>query len=281
MPKILLISCVALCLLLPSWLYAKDHFAPLTLAKNFSTDVQNPVYWVSEKFDGVRCYWDGKMLLTRNGNAIQAPKWFIEQLPNIPVDGELWAGYGGYQTVTSTVFDNVPDDAQWRQISYLVFDLPNSSAVFEERQQLLNAAFAGRPRQNVKLVEHVKLDNLDAIENSLASVMKKGGEGLMLRVPGSLYVPGRSDALLKFKDRQDNEARVIAYQAGRGKYENMMGAVWVELDNGKMFKIGTGFSDEERQNPPPIGSNITFTHQGFTNKGLPRFASFERIRLEK
>lgn len=281
MPQTIIIICLVLCLLVPSLLYAKDHFAPLSLAKQFDGIMNSSAYWLSEKFDGVRCYWNGTQLLTRNGNEIHAPSWFISQLPSTPLDGELWAGRGGYQKVTRAVLDETPNEAQWRTVTYQVFDLPHSSAAFEERQKILKALISKQPRSNVKLVKHTRVENLATIEQTLESIIEKGGEGLMLRIPASNYESGRSDYLLKYKRRQDSEARVIAYQAGRGKYKNMMGAIWVELENGKMFKIGTGFSHQERQDPPPIGSDITFTHQGFTEKGLPRFASFERIKVKE
>ena len=278
MSQAMIIFCLVMCLLLPSLLYAKDQLSPLVLAKHFNGAMHNPSYWTSEKLDGIRCYWDGENLQTRNGNIIQAPIWFTQALPQQALDGELWAGRNGYQTVSKIVLDATPDDAQWRKISYQVFDLPHSREPFESRQQSLKLLLEKNTASHVQWVKQTKLESLVAIEKTLASIVDQGGEGLMLRTPGSLYETGRSEHLLKLKIRQDSEARVIAYQAGRGKYENMLGAIWVELENGKMFKIGTGFSDNERKSPPPIGSDITFSHQGFTEKGLPRFASFERIK---
>lgn len=281
MSQALIITCLVMCILLPSILYAKEHITPLVLAKHFNGVMLGTAYWSSEKFDGIRCYWDGKQLLTRNAKPIKAPVWFTDQLPSQPLDGELWAGRGGYQTVTKIVLDQIPDDIQWEKISYQVFDLPLSTAPFEERQKALKTLLENNPASHIQWVKQTKLESLPAIEKALDNIVQQGGEGLMLRTPKSIYQSGRSDHLLKLKIRQDSEARVIAYQAGRGKYENMLGAVWVELENGKMFKIGTGFSDKERQSPPPIGSEITFSHQGFTESGLPRFASFERIRMKE
>jgi DNA ligase-1 len=281
MSQALIITCLVMCLLLPSLLYAKDHLVPIVLAKHFDGVMLSSAYWSSEKLDGIRCYWDGKQLLTRTGKLIHAPKWFIAGLPSQALDGELWAGRGAYQTVTKVVLDHTPNDKQWQGIAYHVFDLPQSNESFELRQKSLKSLLEKQPLKHVQWVKQTKLESLPSIEKALAEVVDQGGEGLMLRTPGSLYKTGRSEHLLKLKVRKDSEARVIAYQTGRGKYENMLGAVWVELENGKMFKIGTGFSDDERKTPPPIGSNITFSHQGFTEKGLPRFASFERIKIKE
>jgi len=281
MPQALIIVCLVMCLLLPSLLLAKDHLSPLILAKHFDGVMHSTSYWVSEKLDGVRCYWNGEQLFTRSGRPIHAPDWFIRDLPKQPLDGEMWIKRGGYQAVTKVVLDQTPNDEQWRQVRYQVFDLPQSEAPFELRQKLLKHLVSISQNPYVHWVVQTKLESLAAIEKLLDEVVSQGGEGLMLRTPNSIYETGRSDHLLKAKKRQDSEARVIAYQAGRGKYENKMGAIWVELENGKMFKIGTGFSDAERENPPPIGSDITFSHQGFTEKGLPRFASFERLKVSE
>lgn len=281
MPQALIIVCLVMCLLLPSLLLAKEQLSPIIFAKHFDGVMHSSSYWVSEKLDGIRCYWDGSQLMTRTGRPIHAPSWFTQDLPTQALDGELWIKRGGYQAVTKVVLDQTPNESQWRQVQYHVFDLPQSDAPFELRQKLLKHLIAISRNPYLHWVTQTKLESVSAIEKLLDDVVSKGGEGLMLRTPGSLYETGRSDHLLKAKKRQDSEARVIAYQAGRGKYENKMGAIWVELENGKMFKIGTGFSDADRENPPPIGSDITFSHQGFTEKGLPRFASFERLKISE
>ena len=269
------------CLLLPSWLYAKDIVPQLTLAKIFTPQNAQQSFWVSEKLDGIRCYWNGENLLTRNGKKIHAPDWFIEKLPKQTLDGELWMGRGSFSLLSKTVLDDKPDAKLWKQVSYQVFDLPNNPAPFELRQAQLKKTIERIKLPHVQMVEQVYLKNNQEIEQHLHQLVELGAEGIMLRTPNSVYQAGRSNDLLKMKLRQDAEAKVIAYQAGRGKYENMMGAIWVEMPDGRLFKIGTGFSDHERQNPPPIGSDITYSHEGYTSKGLPKFASFQRIKIEE
>jgi len=118
------------------------------------------------------------------------------------------------------------------------------------------------------------------MRRKLEEIVRAGGEGLMLHRADALYVTGRSDNLLKLKPLEDAEARVIGYVPGRGKYRGRMGALQVETDDGKRFKIGTGFTDVVRANPPAIGTVITFTYRGLTKNGLPRFAAYLRIREE-
>jgi len=63
-----------------------------------------------------------------------------------------------------------------------------------------------------------------------------------------------------------------------GKYTGLLGALLCQLENGVEFKIGTGFSDVLRKNPPVIGSEVTFKYQGMTKYGKPRFPVFLRVR---
>ncbi|MEH6344624.1 MAG: DNA ligase [Bermanella sp.] len=281
MQNISIICLILACLLLPSWLFAKDIIPQLVLAKNFKDSLMTQAFWVSEKLDGVRCYWDGQQLQTRSGRLIHAPTWFTKNFPQEALDGELWIKRGGYQLLTKAVLDKKPNEKLWAQVSYQAFDLPKSEMPFEIRQKKLGNLIRTSQSSYLKLVTQKKMNSLPTIKLYLKQVVENGAEGLMLRKPDSLYEAGRSDHLLKMKIRQDAEARVIAYQAGRGKYTNMMGAIWVEMPNGTLFKIGTGFSDQERKSPPPIGSDITYSYQGFTDKGLPRFASFQRLKIKE
>lgn len=273
-----IIIILAGCLLLPSWLYAKDAIPSLALAKHFKNEMQSSFYWVSEKLDGIRCYWNGEELLTRNGNTIHAPKWFTDPLPDVELDGELYIARGSYQLLTRIALDKKPNLQLWEQVTLQAFDLPASKAPFEMRQNQLKDIIKNSSAQHLKLVKQKRMNSLPSIQTYLKELVDSGGEGLMLRTPDSPYQTGRTNHLLKMKLRRDAEARVIAYQTGRGKFENMMGAIWVEMEDGTLFKIGTGFNNNERQHPPAIGSDITYSYQGFTERGLPRFASFERTK---
>jgi len=71
---------------------------------------------------------------------------------------------------------------------------------------------------------------------------------------------------------------VISHIAGKGKYQDMLGSLLVEMPVGLQFRIGSGFTDQQRSNPPAIGKTITYTYHGKTQKGIPKFASFLRIR---
>lgn len=107
--------------------------SPLMLANLYRDDIPMADYWVSEKLDGVRGYWDGKQLLMRGGEAVHAPAWFTAGWPAIPLDGELWAGRGRFAQTVSTVLQAAPDDVAWREIKFMLFDLPAHPGSFSER----------------------------------------------------------------------------------------------------------------------------------------------------
>ena len=162
----------------------------------------------------------------------------------------------------------------------MVFDLPASTLPFEQRAALLEQQLAALKVPWLQWVEQHRVADAAALAILLEQVTEQGGEGLMLRHRTSSYQSGRNQDLLKLKQFQDAEATVLAHLPGQGKYAGMMGALLVETDDGRRFKLGTGFSDEQRRNPPPRGSQVTYRYRGETATGLPRFASFWRVRAD-
>ena len=251
---------------------------PALLAHVARADIDPKPFLVSEKYDGVRGIWDGKSLRTRAGNIIAAPAWFIAKLPAQPLDGELWIARGQCEKVSGMVRKATPQDDEWRQIKYLIFELPNAPGSFTERYELIKRVVKEAGFPQLVAIEQFRVNDSAALQNKLAEIVKAGGEGLMLHRADAPYVTGRNDALLKLKPLDDAEAKVIGHVPGKGKYQGKMGALRVETANGNRFQIGTGFSDAVRASPPPIGAIVTYTHRGTTEKGLPRFASFLRVR---
>ena len=251
------------------------------LAQDFTPGIDVGRYLISEKFDGVRALWDGSTLRFRSGRTIAAPAWFIAKLPKTPLDGELWLGRGQFDALSGLVRKTAPSDEAWQRVSYLVFELPGGAGNFAERAQRLRGAVEAAAWSQLKAVEHISLPNEAALRAKLAQVVQTGGEGLMLHRADAPYLTGRNAALLKLKPLHDAEARVVGHVAGKGKNVGMLGALRVETAEGKRFKLGTGFSDAQRQQPPAIGSVVTYTYRDRTPKGLPRFASFLRVSAEE
>jgi len=248
---------------------------PVLLAESWDNAADLSGWWMSEKLDGVRAYWDGKQFISRLGNLYHAPDWFVAGLPAVPLDGELWIGRKKFQRTVSVVRRQDKTDL-WKEVSYLVFDAPAAAGGFEDRLAFLKDALAGRKLPHARPHEHVLCKNIACLRTELARVESLGGEGLMLREPNSKYVAGRSATLLKVKTFHDTEAVVIAHLPGAGRHKGRLGALQARLPDGTEFSIGTGFSDKERSSPPPIGATVTFRYQELSEAGVPRFPSFVR-----
>jgi DNA ligase 1 len=250
---------------------------PVLLAHNAPKDIDPTGYLVSEKLDGVRALWDGSVLRFRGGRSIAAPAWFTSKLPATPLDGELWLARGQFDVLSGTVRKAQPLDAEWQQVKYMVFELPQGSGTFAQRAAQLQNLVQAAAWPALQAVEHYAVANPAALQAKLKSITSAGGEGLMLHLASAPVTTGRSGVLLKLKAVQDAEATVVGHVAGKGKYAGMVGALEVRAVNGQRFKLGSGLSDADRRKPPVIGSVVTYTYRDTTPSGKPRFASFLRV----
>lgn len=240
------------------------------------TDIHQ--YWLSEKLDGMRGYWNGKHLLTRQGNLIHSPKWFTKNWPNIAMDGELWIKRDYFQQTLSCVRRKKINNICWQSVRFKIFDLPEHSATFTERVMAMKRLTTKVNSPYLSMIRQFKLATLQQLEQTLNKIVNNNGEGLMLHHGSAYYHVGRTTNIMKLKKHFDAEAVVIAHIEGKGKYKGILGALKVKTSQGTVFKIGSGFTDKERQKPPKIGSLITFKYNGTTQAGIPRFARFFRVR---
>ena len=254
--------------------------SPLLLANVLGENVDPAAYLVSEKYDGVRAIWDGKSLRFRSGRTVNAPDWFIAKLPSEKLDGELWLDRGAFERLSGYVRKSSPLDEDWQQIKYMVFELPGGTGTFADRVARIREIVDNAKWPQLVAVEQFRVVDRAALKRKLDQLVNGGAEGLMLHLADATYVTGRSDVLLKLKLLQDTEAKVVEHLPGKGKYVGQMGALRLEMPDGRRFNIGTGFSDATRKKPPLIGTIITYTYRGLTNKGTPRFASYLRVREE-
>ncbi|NRA53282.1 MAG: DNA ligase [Gammaproteobacteria bacterium] len=280
------------CLILSLWIILVSHqvnsqsltnvAAPqIQLATKYRNNIEIKDYFISEKLDGVRAYWDGHRLISRQGNVFVAPSWFVNNFPNQPLDGELWIARRQFEKVSGIVRQRRLNNSNWRQVKFMVFDLPQSSAIFSKRLNKINKLIKQADSPYLMMIKQIRLSNESQLLQQLDQVIVQGGEGLMLHRATSLYQAKRSNDLMKLKRFDDAEATVLAHFAGKGKYRNMLGSLLVENEQGITFKLGSGFSDSQRSVPPPIGSIITYKYYGKTKNNVPRFASFMRIRVIK
>lgn len=285
------------------------------LAHDYSSKHFIAGWMISEKKDGTRCLWDGGVsrgllveqipwanveknaryvqrqyatgLWSRYGNAIQAPSWFLDQLPTFPLDGELWAGRGKTQFVRSTVSRLEPGH-EWRQIKYMIIDAPYYKSVFadgvinntnyrktfkgivewfEERSGLQPGPWLGfeytykflqkeiNETSNLQIIEQIQLPyTTDAalveMDKFYNQVLEGGGEGIVLRKNTSSWVPERSWNVLKSKPEYEEEGIVIGYTSGRetDKGSKLIGLMGsLVLDYKGKVFELSGFTESERE----------------------------------
>ena len=257
-----------------------DDKPELMLAEIYHQGIDVSQYWTSEKLDGVRARWDGHQLVSRGGKVFAAPAWFTQGFPAIPLDGELWIGRGRYEEVSSIVRRKQPHDG-WRNIRLMVFDLPEHGGTFAQRVMAMTRMVAQIHSPYLAVIEQQRVANEEALMQKLQTIIDQGGEGLILHRTTARYASGRSQGLLKLKPFTDSEATVIGYRPGKGQFTGQIGSLKVRTDQGVVFYIGSGLSHEQRRNPPPLQSRITFRYQGLTKNGIPRFPVFLRIRDEE
>jgi len=252
----------------------------ILLANVYHGQVDVSRYLVSEKLDGVRAIWDGEVLRFRSGRTINAPAWFVAGLPRQPLDGELWIERGQFERVSGIVRQEVPDDAAWREVRYMIFELPGAPGSFAERAEQIRRLVSDLKLPWLFEIRQFFVADRSILRKRLDDVVRAGGEGLMLHLADAPYATGRSDVLLKLKPWQDAEAVVVGHQPGKGRHAGRLGALQVRTPEGREFLLGTGFSDAQREAPPAIGATVTYRFRDLTGSGLPRFASFLRIRTD-
>ena len=270
---------LAFALVLPATPVRADAPAIL-LAEVYRNQVDVGQYLVSEKLDGVRGIWDGQTLRFRSGKTINAPTWFLDGLPKRPLDGELWMGRGTFERLSGIVRREVSDDAEWRQVRYMIFELPGAPGTFAQRAEQIRETVKQANVPWLREIEQFRVVDPDSLKKRMKEVVKAGGEGLMLHRADAPYETGRSDTLLKMKPWEDAEAVVIGHLPGKGKHAGQMGALRVRAEDGREFSLGSGFTDRVRRDPPAVGTTVTYRYHDLTRSGLPRFASFLRVRLD-
>jgi DNA ligase-1 len=241
------------------------------LAKTYTGNESITGWLMSEKLDGVRAMWDGRRLVSRNRNPIDAPAIFLTGLPSIALDGELWLGRGKFQQTISALKSTTQDAITWHFMKFMVFDAPLAAGSFAVRLSI--AADASKESRSAVLVPHVTCTGRDHLFAHAATLIAKGAEGVMLRDPRSRYEHKRSASLLKYKHTSTDDGVVIGHDGGTGRNAGVVGAL-VCAWRGIRFGVSAGLDDIRRNSPPKIGSIITFAYNGLTDAGVPRFPKF-------
>ncbi|TCP94978.1 DNA ligase-1 [Cricetibacter osteomyelitidis] len=228
---------------------------------------------MSEKLDGIRGYWNGKQLLSRQGNPFSVPHYFTEHFPPFAIDGELFSQRNQFEQISTIVRST--EDKGWDRLKLYVFDVPHAAGNLFERLAVLEQYLKQHPNPYIQIIQQIPVQEKSELTAYLQHVESLGGEGVVVRNPNVPYETKRSSQILKFKTALDEECTVIAHHKGKGQFENAMGSLTCENHRGQ-FKIGSGFKLTDRINPPPIGTVITYKYRGLTKNGKPRFATYWR-----
>lgn len=251
------------------------------LANKYNKNKHNIEGWyMSEKLDGVRAWWFEGKLYSREGNIFYSPNYFTENFPHdITLDGELYMGKHTFQRCVSTVKRHKPTD-DWKELVFVVFDAPLIKKPFSDRLNCAKIEINNCNSSYIRVLEQVKCLGNNNLIDYHNNIDREGGEGVMLRNPHEFYneYGKRTNNILKVKTMHDAEAKVLYYEMGKGKHTGRVGALVCEMidDKKHKFKIGTGLIDRERDNPPSIGSVITYKYFELTKLGVPRFPVYFR-----
>lgn len=268
--------------------YAQESRPQLLLLKEYKEGQKLDGWVMSEKLDGVRAYWNGRQLFSRNGHLFAAPDWFIADFPPFELDGELWMEREAFAQTLAIVRRAKPH-LGWSDLTYQIFEVPQQPGGLMARLDKLRDYLGDYPNPYLRIIEQSPVESVVNLHKVHSRIIKIGGEGLVLRDPDALYHSGRSSLALKLKQRQDGECRVVGYTQGRGRFSGGIGALICEIVPGQFshlsadmrkIKIGSGLNHGERQNPPAMGSTLTFQYMGLTRRGLPRFPVYLRVRMD-
>lgn len=251
----------------------------IPLVETFRRGIDPALYWISEKYDGVRAIWDGHELRSRSGRRIVAPLWFLERFPAQPLDGELWLGRGRFDELSAMLRTNgSAGDAGWRAVYYLVFELPGAAGSFTERSSLMRAIIEKAQVQWLRPVIQFRVADERELMRRLQEIVRDGGEGLVLHLAAAPYATGRTPAMLKLKPYSEGDAVVVGYEEGRRRLAGKAGALLLQTAEGKRFRVGSGLTDKLRSEPPALGAMVSYRYQELTKEGIPRFPRFLRVR---
>eukprot|EP00026_Physarum_polycephalum_P001864 Phypoly_transcript_01867.p1 GENE.Phypoly_transcript_01867~~Phypoly_transcript_01867.p1 ORF type:complete len:897 (+),score=81.10 Phypoly_transcript_01867:37-2727(+) len=228
-------------------------------------------WWIGEKYDGIRVCWNPvrKLLYSRKGLTLDFNESLAAELPHAFIDGEIWYGRGLQKKKKKKVVSS--EFVEWHMLRYTAFDIVPSSMddmemPFEERY---GALLDTVPEDHAFVIPSFRIfcSHKKQLVKTLKKIVRKGGEGLILRKPNSLYERGKSSSLLKLKvARGDKEAIVVDVRTS---------LVILKLPDNTKFLI----------NEPPLpnlkkGDVVTFSYDHFSSKGIPVKPKLLKIRTD-
>jgi DNA ligase len=253
--------------------------APKLFSLKVYHDDLNVTGWVmSEKLDGVRAYWNGKQLISRSGKVFNPPQSFTQGFPSFALDGEIWSRRGEFEHIVSIVNSKGSNEG-WAELSYNIFEVPHQKGGLLQRLNILEEYLHTDIADKLSILKQTKIKNAQQVKLFFDKVIAGGGEGIVLRDPDEPYYTGRTSSALKHKPFTDAECKITAVIEGKGKFSGQLGAVKCDY-KGKIIKIGSGFTSEQRKNSFDIGTVVSFKYYGLTHLGNPKYPVFLRVRSD-
>lgn len=273
-------------------------------AHHYDPDKPIPMdgYCASRKLNGFRGIFkpgEGLFSLGRYSGSkeIYAPKWWLDQLPPLALDGEIWHESDDLAFVKSIAGQGKEKslvDPRWNQLTFQAFDLRNPMLYWRDRQSQL---YRYKDNDVFKKVEQTPVFTVEDIEDYMEELGPQA-EGCMLARPKGMYVYNRSWDILKHKRKYDAEATVVGAVAGEGKHTGRVGALMCELVwdakiasvkgglpemVGKQvaFNVGGGLTDDQRDVAyfanNLSGKLIKFSYLGVSRYGVPQSPNFLEV----
>lgn len=254
--------------------------------------IKYPCY-VQPKLDGIRCIAIVKnskcTLWSRTRKQITSCPHIIAEIENtfkkdIVLDGELYSHKfkNNFEHIVHLVRQEEPDP-QHEDVDYHIYDVVNNLP-FRDRINQVAYYFIESDFNHIHLVDTYEISSESEVQPCFSDFKKSGYEGAMLRNALGFYVNKRSSDLIKVKEFDDDEFKVVDIEEGRGKLTGHVGSFVCEMTNGNRFlakmsgdteKLKEYFKDHSLWK----GKILTVQYQGLTGaNGVPRFPVGLRFR---
>ena len=253
-----------------------SHGTITTASKWESEDPRG--WYISEKLGGIRCLWNGLEMWSKNGTQYNIPDYFVSRLPKSPLDGELYMERGTLSKCMMIVKKKSTDpdyEKEWNNMWFVVYDAPEAPGNFRQRLQALKEYFEKSDGLYIRLHEYRICEGKADAQRELEQIQKEGREGIVLREGNSPYTKGRSKFVLERRSHFEARAEVIEHIKGKSKSgSEIVASLRVRTSDGKEFLINRGITDDIRQHPPAVGSEIIYKFSGELDSGKPKAPVF-------